>query len=505
MLQHTDFDFIERDKRENVTSRLAKNTFFLVVSRALGIFITFGIVAVVARYLGIKLFGFYALTTAIAMAIRPLMELGLDAILCREISKERDNADLYVSSVITMRIFLCCFIFVVSFIILKYYSSWDNTINLSILLAIICEMLLCIGMTCLSVIRAFEKMEYELYCTTIRNVTSFIFILVVVFYNWGYLGIFYAKLFSSMVFLLFSALFLYGKFTKLLIRFSVSFSKFILKESYPIAIFALLLSLIFKVDIFFLKLFGNIVDISLYEVPHRLIVHTQVLPMAFVSSIFPLFSRTASRDSRNILSNYYGNSSKLLWILGIPISALLLYGGEPLIITVFGEEFIKSIIAMNILAPTVMFLFLNSLQNFLLTSIGKQTLNLIGITISLIVNIILDTLLIPQYGYIGASIATLFSYLTLVLINSYFIAKHGIRTSNRTFVLKIVLSGVIMCTAAFIHAKNPMVGLMLRLCAGFTLYTISMLLLKTVSYEDIFMIKEIFLKKRYRKEFQPTI
>ena len=90
--------------------RFAKNAFFLVTSRVLGISITLGIIALVARYSGSELFGFYALATAISITLRPLVEFGLDTIVCREISKSYVDVGSRVSTVLIMRISICLII-----------------------------------------------------------------------------------------------------------------------------------------------------------------------------------------------------------------------------------------------------------------------------------------------------------------------------------------------------------------------------------------------------------
>ena len=278
--------------------------------------------------------------------------------------------------------------------------------------------------------------------------------------------------------------------------------KFIIRESLPLGIFSLLLTLIFKVDVFFLNWFGNKTDVALFESPHRLITQMQIFSMAISSSLFPVLSRFAGRNSNSSLQLYYSNTYKFLLIIGILISVLLFLGGRPLIVTLFGGAFRDAAASLKILSPIMVFLFLISLQNFFLTAIGRQLLNMVSISIALIINISLDILLIPHYSFIGASIATLISYFFLLMVNSYFVSKEGIRLNIWPFTSKIVLAGCLMLFATLINTHNNLETLLIRMGIGLIFYIFSVILFKILSYKEIDTVKDIFFKKYEKEEIE---
>ncbi|MBI5403773.1 MAG: oligosaccharide flippase family protein, partial [Ignavibacteriae bacterium] len=70
----------------NLLNRLFKNSFFLVTSRISDIGVAIITTPFIARYLGLKAFGDYALVTAISIFVKPLVEFGSEAIICRDVA-----------------------------------------------------------------------------------------------------------------------------------------------------------------------------------------------------------------------------------------------------------------------------------------------------------------------------------------------------------------------------------------------------------------------------------
>jgi O-antigen/teichoic acid export membrane protein len=476
--------------------RVAKNSFYLFASRIFEIATTLIITSLTARYLGVNQFGSLAIATAIAMTLIPLADFGIERIICREIARDAGRSSLYVSTTLCLRAGLSVVILAAAAVLLRVFSTWPESVNRAVLLAIAAELVWSTGMTYLSVVKAFEQMQYELFINIAFKLSSLLLVAAVVLCDWGFLAIFQARLASSILFLLLSAALLYRKFVPLEFRFDSKLAGFMLKESYPLAIAALALALIFKVDVFLLQWLGTQADVSYFEAPNRLILQLQVLPVAFSLALFPVLSRTAAGGSNAPLSQYYANAFKFLLIVSVPFSVLLFVGSKPLIVAIFGPAFERASISLDILAPTVVFLFLIALQNLFLTAVGRQVLNTVTTVSALVLNIVLGVLLIPRYGYIGASIGTSIAYFAMMVLNSLFVRRFGVRMGNGSLVGKVVCSAALMSVTLFIDMGHYLVTMAVRFAAAGAIYLGSMILLKALSKEDLATIRDIVSKKR---------
>ncbi|MBT5762798.1 MAG: hypothetical protein HOI59_02940, partial [Nitrospina sp.] len=140
-----------------------------------------------------------------------------------------------------------------------------------------------------------------------------------------------------------------------------------------------------------------------------------VLPHSIMLVLFPTLVEKYHSDSLQ-----FKKSAKkafgVFCLIGGGV-ALVLWGFSSEIITiVFGDEFSPSIAVLNILSGAIFLFFLNFLLSNLLISSGREIINTWNLVGATILNIILNLILIPQYGAIGAAWSTLFCEGALILV-----------------------------------------------------------------------------------------
>ena len=478
-----------------VAHRVARNSFFLLLSTILGIITRLAMIPVIARYLGVDLFGFYALIMAISMSITPIANFGVERIVCRELSKNKFDGEIYFGTTVIVKSVLSLLLFFLAIPLILWFTPWNRAVEFALIIAITEQLFFSMGQTYIAAVRAFERMEFDIYANSVHKISLFVLVLIAVILDLGFTSIFWARLASSTIFLLASIIFSYSFFLEPKFSFNSEYAKHIIKESFPVAIYSLLLALIFKVDVFLLEWFGNQRDVALFEGPHRLASQMQILATSISFAIFPVLSRISNNNLNHSLQQYYRETYKLLFISGVLLAALLFLGGKSLITAIFGNEFTESAVSLQILSPIVVFLFIVILQTSFLIAINKQTLNLVAIGISLAINVILDILLIPIFSYIGASISTLISYFFLMVISANFVRKQGITLDLIGTVSKTVGIGIIVCGVVFFNLSSDISTLILRSCVGISLYIVLLFTLQVITKKEIRIIKSMFLRK----------
>ncbi len=179
-------------------------------------------------------------------------------------------------------------------------------------------------------------------------------------------------------------------------------------------LFIIFSSLINWADRYFIKIYSSQIDVGLYDAVYRIVDILGVIVGSFMVAIAPiLFSR---KENNN---NYFDNIKHQ-----IEITFLLSLGGifiSPIAI----EIILPSIYFTQIKIVPVLLLGLAFASSAsVLTTIfdvnERKDLNLKGIAIGAILNIILNIILIPTYGTLGAAYAMLLSSLFWFLANLYF-------------------------------------------------------------------------------------
>ena len=81
---------------------------------------------------------------------------------------------------------------------------------------------------------------------------------------------------------------------------------------------------------------------------------------------------------------------------------------KPIIILLSGEYYLPALSSMIVISPIIIFISFGSLTGVqILPSVGKEKISFYSYIIGAIINLSLNTLLIPSLGSLGAAIGTI--------------------------------------------------------------------------------------------------
>ena len=209
-------------------------------------------------------------------------------------------------------------------------------------------------------------------------------------------------------------------------------------------------------------------------------------------ALLPTLFKYATTEKDKV-ETIYRITIRYIGLFGLPLATILFVFAEPIINSVFGSDFANSASALKILCWSLFFTFMASPASDQLNAANRQDLNLLGWAIVLIINLALNFILIPLYGIVGASWATLISQFFLFIALSFFYWK--ISDVNCVFieVVKPLLSTLAFGVPAYLLQHK--LGLLSGILASCVIFTIVIILLKFFSTEDIIAIKSLINKQ----------
>ena len=184
----------------------------------------------------------------------------------------------------------------------------------------------------------------------------------------------------------------------------------------------------------------------------------------------------------------YAKSYKYLFIVGIPIATTITVLAPEIILLLYQSGFAESILTLQILIWSIPLMFLSYTNAWIFISINKQNLLLKLTFVLMIANIILNLILIPQFSYIGAALATVITTLFSFPIEFYFLSKFICKIEIGKIMIKPVVASAI--SGLIIFKLNS--GLFLSVIIAIISYFVILILLKTFTSDDL----EIFRKMR---------
>lgn len=191
----------------------------------------------------------------------------------------------------------------------------------------------------------------------------------------------------------------------------------LLKESWPLLLSAIAVTVYMRADILMLGIISGDRETGVYTAAARLSEVWYFIPMSAIAAIRPRLARmyAAGEGMRyRVATQRFMTTAMAASLL---VVGATLFGGDLVIGWLYGIEFVGAgpVLRIHILAAPFVFLGVAGSQWFI--DRGMTRAVMVRSTAGAIINVALNILLIPNFGAIGASVATLVAYTSGVLIN----------------------------------------------------------------------------------------
>ncbi|MEN4005905.1 MAG: flippase [Methanobacteriaceae archaeon] len=477
---------------------IAKNTTVLFIAQIISYILGFFITMYTARHLGAEGFGILSLALSITGIFGVISDMGLSSLMVRDIAREKSQTNRYLSNVALMKIPLALLMFLIIVIIVNLFDYTYTTKTVVYLIAI-STIINGFGGVLASVFHANEKLEYLSINIIINGVLMLIGTMVGIAYNLDILYFALIYIISTGITFSLTMVFFVWKFPLPKLEIDLSFWKPTIKEAWPFGITGLSGMLYTFLDSIMLSVMIGMEVVGWYSAAYRLILVTLFIPNAVNMAIFPVMSRfyKSSKDSLNLINERY---FKYMIMLGIPLGAGTTILADKIILLVFGPRFEPSIIALQILIWTIVLTFAGASSAQLLVSINKQLSRTKISIICLLFNFVLNLILIPEFSYVGASVATVLTEIISVSAMIFICYKlgYGIPKTKVVNNLSKVLFATLIMSALIWYFRD--LNLFLLIVMGTLLYFAVLYLVKGIDDLDRVIIKQILNKKELSKD-----
>ena len=183
----------------------------------------------------------------------------------------------------------------------------------------------------------------------------------------------------------------------------------ILQDGWPALLTAVNSMLYLRLDMVMLGEMSGDRAVGIYAVATRLSEVWYFLPMAIVSSVLPSLVQTREH-SRELYLARLAQLYRLMSAISILVSLSVMFLAKSVITLLYGAQYQEAgaVLAVHIWASVAVFLGVASGQYLILENLQK--LSFYRTALGLACNVLLNLMLIPPLGPLGAAIATLVSY-----------------------------------------------------------------------------------------------
>ena len=465
-------------------SSIAKNTAWMTLASVGQKMISFVYFTLIARSIGVEGTGKYFFALSFTTIFVVFVDLGLTSVLVREAAKTKEKIQDYVSTILSVKVVLGLLSYAVVLLAINLLGYSAETKHL-VYLSGVTMLFDSLHLTLYGVLRALNDLRYE--AMSIVGSQLLTLILGSSFLLAGLPLIFLILAFTipSFINVCFALTVLCRKYcVSLRPRYEGAIFRHLARMAAPFAVAAILARFYSYTDSILLSKLAGDVAVGLYSIPYKITYAFQFVPLALVAALYPRFSEYFE-GNQGRLAYVFERGIKYLLIMVLPIVVGISLLAKDIVLSVYTAEYLNSIIPLQILLAGLIFSYVSFPIGAFLNACNRQTTQTVIVAIVLAVNVVLNIVLIPRLGVVGAAISALAGNILLTVLG--YAVVPSIANIHHGWLAKTVLQVV---TAAgvmgiFVWRVNAMSHFTVAILAGAVVYPLMLIVLRVVTVEQL--------------------
>jgi O-antigen/teichoic acid export membrane protein len=478
----------------SLAARTARNTILVVTARLLSKVLVLAVVLIVIRNMGQENYGRFTSLVVYAALNSIVLDLGLRPLFTREVAKDRSRLTPYLNSILSLKLTLALPVLGILYLTISLGLS-------SLVPYVVPTFALLLATSFSNQLRAafyaMGQLRYEAIAILGESVVLLVAAVTVAalrlpwwYYIWAYAASYsFTAVYSAVI-----AVLRFGH------RFAFDLQwrrlSMLARESLPFGLTFIISTLYFKIDVPILKFFTTFAAVGIYSAAYKYLEAVTFVPQTLMDPVFPALAQIAHTNIER-LGGAAIKAYKMLAVAGTPLTVALVVLAEPIIrYTIPGFE--KAIPVLQVLALGVLFLFVNNVFLYTLNAMGRQSDSTRLAVFSLVVNVALNLVLIPQSsplygGYMGAAWATVLTEVGLFVGGWYLLRKHLFALPIISSLKGILPSGVLCGVGMFgvVYMLGPhLYSYVVALAVGMAAFVAGLFVTHAFTPEELALARE---------------
>jgi len=466
--------------------RIFTNTAFMISSSLINLGISIITTALIARALGPELYGKYSFGLTFIFFFSVLANFGIETLFVRESARDKENISRMFMDIMHLKCFLALLTIVVVAVSANLLNYPKSTIHVIYILSIGLFFQI-LYMTLMSVYRSLEKMLVVAIFSVIFRVITALMIVGAIYLDIGLMGIVWTFSVGNVLVFLGSYVYFYNDVGIFHLRLNPRNWVILISRGFPFYASALLTMVYTKINVLMLSKMEGELEIGYYMAAATLVETLYFIPDAVGISLFPAFSRIYGHSIEALKKTYAKMVKYIMLITAAVCVGCFLVGGKILLL-IYGEAFHGAVPILTILIIYWALMFFDNMMSNLLFSINKEKVQVKVMGFACAVNILLNIILIREYGFIGSAYAIVITEGFVVVIIGGLLWLNSLRYYPDWTILR--LAGVLMVMVLTVRALGNF-NIALEIIGGAISYVIFLFALKVFDDEDLVYIRSI--------------
>lgn len=414
------------------TRTVARNTVFLTVGLLSGRLLSVFVFRKMSGTLGAEGVGVANLAIDVASILLVIANYGLGSLITREIARDRRMTLPIMWAALQIRLVLglVCYVMLIGYVWASGFGALQRGALLIMGLGILLE---ATAMACDGVLQAHDMAESQMWGQIASGLAYFALAIWWLDAGFGVMGVIWANVASRVVRLVVMVplmLLRTGPWERRPAGHAAvpaAHWRSLAALSWPVFLSTTFGILYVKIDTPLLRAFHDSSAVGVYTLGHRGLDVLAMVPAQFATALFPAMVRSA-KVGRLEFERISERSLRFLHLIVMPLTLLCALASAPLTMWLAKGEnaFSDSVTVFRIVVWGLPFMAAATVLNRMLFTTGHERDFVVIALGSLGVNLGLNLILVPRYGYFGASAAVVASVATSTVMHWWFVRRAGL-------------------------------------------------------------------------------
>jgi O-antigen/teichoic acid export membrane protein len=443
--------------RRGLVGRLAANSLAQVLGTLLASAISFFTFVAVARTLGPAAYGDLAAALVYLFLPAVLGDVGLTATIVRRISAEPAATETLLGASLPLRV-LVSLGATGGFVAAAFILPFDHRVRVAVLIASVGTVAALLNSMFAPIFQARLAMHWLVISTVAGRLLTLGLTYAAIAAGLGFKSLVWAAVLGQILTLVVSVLLvIVAMRVRVRPRVDLPYWRTLLRGGIVLGAALAVGQLYFRVDTIVLSLLRTPREVGLYGASYKFLEVAVIGPYAILNSLFPTMSRFLG-GQRDRIRPLAQSAFDIGLVVSVPATVLAIaFAGDIISITA-GDKYAPGAVALKLLAPYIVATFLLTPALAVLLAIGaNRALLLVNVGL-LVLNIGLNFVFIPFYGYkVAAVISVASEVVDLVLLTWVAHRRFGYMPSLRA--APVVAAGAMAMVGVILILPAPVAPL----------------------------------------------
>lgn len=382
---------------------IAVNTVYQILTRLITSGVGFLITILIARNFGLLGYGDFTKITALVGLFYLTVDFGLNAFYLQEDEKEK-----HFFSLLTFRLMLGVFLAIfISLLVL--WLPFNQTVKIGVAVFSFSILNQAILLSAAVVFQRNLRYDFLLIATALGSFVSLVLVWLSIYLSLSLFYVLTGFLIGGLITNFTSLIFIKNVLQPIAV--DKLFIAKLLKKSAPFGLMLLFNLVYFRIDTILLSLMRSTEEVGIYGLSYKFFDFLIALPLFLSNSVYP-YLLVWQKNYRILFSKI--EKITYVFLLSSFLIVVIAWIFAPFI-SLIKKEFLPSVFSFKILLLSLPFFFLTNFFQWVLITLKEQKFLLFVYSFTAILNIILNIIFIPFYGYIASAIITGVSEMIVLL------------------------------------------------------------------------------------------